>query len=166
MRLPYPLQVLRRDFSLARKSTEPEQQARRDRYSLILRLWPWFYFNYRFSPSFEQRLAFIAKLRDVNEFREVLLVLLELHYLAGVLSGIRDSQIEEHHFGDMQYTAYALSKAEGATPLAIIDSALDELLYHDFTYSWGAAAPFGQMSSYCCGKSLLYDMKRLLTADS
>ena len=162
MKLPYPLQMLCRDFTLARESSSPEQQAGRDRLGLIMRLWPWPYFNYRFSPTFMQRLESTAKLQGVDEFREALLVQLDLHYMAGVLGGIRDSQIERHHFSDMQYTACALSQAEGDTPLAIIESALDELLYHDFTYSWSAAPPLGPMSSYSCGKSLLYDVKRLL----
>ena len=166
MRLPYPLQILRRSFALSRQSMVPERQVRRDRLRLLAELWPWFYFNYRFSPAFEQQLESAAKLQDVEKFREALLLLLELHYIAGVLSGIRDNQIGEHHFGDMQYTAYAVAKAEGDSPGAIIDNALQELLYHDFTYSWSAAPPLGPMSSYSCGKSLLYDMKRLLNSDS
>lgn len=102
----------------------------------------------------------------MEAFRLALLELFELHYLAALMSfntrGFRDSEIQLQHFAEMQYGYLCLTNAEGESPSEIIDNTLQEMLYHDITYSWSTSPLFGPMSSYYSTKALLYKSKRQL----
>ena len=144
----------------------PEVQAYQDRAMLTYREWPYYYFNYHFSPVFEQHIIAVCELLDPGEFKEKIIELFQLHYLAGIMSmskkHIQNSEIHHAHFADMQYGASAVATATCSTQREIIDNALSEMLYYDLTYSWSDIPPLGKMNHYYSAKSLLHQIKRTL----
>ena len=163
------VQQVRRELTLARASSNPDTQPRRDRLALTFSFWAHFYFNYRFAPKFDTYLEQACELTDSEEFRQALLELFDLHYLSALMSfntsGFRDSDIQQRHFSEMQYGYLSVAEADGNSAIDIIDNALDEMLYHDITYTWSTTPLFGPMSSYYSAKALLYQVKRLLEGE-
>ena len=152
------------EYSLSRDVPEPDSQAYHDRLSLSSKIWPFFYFNYIFANSFEQRVNELVTIKDPQSFKEELFYLFHLHYISGLMSltkqEIQEDKIFHRHFADMQYGAYSVASSIGKTPQEIINCALTEMLYHDITYNWSRSMPFGKYNSYYSANSLLYMVKR------
>ncbi|MBT3205740.1 MAG: hypothetical protein HOM14_04700 [Gammaproteobacteria bacterium] len=156
-----------KEFSLNRNVTSPENQAVKDRLLLLFRIWPFFYFNYVFAKSFEQRVEQLIINKQQIDFQQELAKLFQLHYFSAILNlsskEIQQDKLFRTHFSEMQYGIQAISSSRGKSATEIIESALAKMLYHDITYNWSRSPAFGVISNYYSAKSFLYMVKRKIT---
>ena len=156
-----------KEFSLERNVTKPERQAGKDRLWLIFRVWPFFYFNYVFAKSFEQRIEQLIINQQQLNFQQELIKLFQLHYFSAILTlsskELQQDKLFRNHFSEMHYGIQAISSSRGKSATEIIENALAEMLYHDITYNWSGSPAFGVISNYYSAKSLLYMVKRKIT---
>ncbi len=156
-----------KEFSLNRNVASSENQAVKDRLLLLFRIWPFFYFNYVFAKSFEQRVEQLIINQQQINFQQELIKLFQLHYLSAILNlsskELRQDKLFRSHFFEMQYGIQAISSSRGKSATEIIENAVAEMLYHDITYNWSGSPAFGVISNYYSAKSFLYMVKRKIT---
>ncbi|MFK5892162.1 MAG: hypothetical protein QM504_02960 [Pseudomonadota bacterium] len=166
---------LTKRFSLAREIAEPECpgdkigsefQAYIDRKKLAYKIWPYFYFNYFYSPNFDERLNDILDEKNIDVFVNKLINLFNLHYIASLLSlsssEIKSCDFYRSHFYDMRCGVEALQQAKGDTACEVIDSALSDMVYHNRLYSWSALPVGADMNYFDNSHSLLFKIQTKL----
>lgn len=153
---------LQEKFTLSRSSAWPRYKTAMDRIGLLIWIWPYFYYNYARANTFDQDIKKLVEIKDIDEFTISLLKLIDLHYIASVMSlnfiqTIKDN-IFRSHFHHMQMGASTIVSAhtKANSPEHLIKIVINELIYDDITYRWSHTPPFGEYHSFYSIKPILY----------
>jgi len=159
---------LENKFTLSRSSASPRHQTVMDKMGLIIRIWPYFYFNYVRANTIDQDINKLVEIKDTEEFSVSLLKLINFHYIASVLSlsfieTLKDDMFQSH-FRHMQLGAHTIIRAQAKadSPQKLIKIVMSELIFEDITYSWSRTPPFGEYQSFYSIKPILYAIQRKL----
>ncbi|WP_046021595.1 hypothetical protein [Magnetospira sp. QH-2] len=157
---------IREQFTLLQIPRRPKYKTLWDRIFLTIEIWPYFYFNYATKARQEEDIAELVKIVDTQNFKNYLLIILDIHYIASILSlGILEIWTDKtyrSHFEHMHRGAWAVMDAQAETPKELIDRALNELMYDDVTYHWSRSAMLGSQQTFCSVKPFLSAIRKRL----